>query len=140
MKIFRPDHVAGQKEITRAGNFAMNEVNYLTYADRRDKDVYYNDEEYDSFADGVDENWAEVSEYCDENYYNYNYNYDYYDDYYGDDEYWDEVGDCYYEESDALGNDEEYVDDSEVPLDVLQAATDHEEAYVTYLQAQTKMR
>ena len=36
LKIFGPDHVAGQKEITRAGNFAMNEVNYLTYADRRE--------------------------------------------------------------------------------------------------------
>ena len=71
LKIFKPDHVAGHKEITRASNFATNEANFVSGADKSDVEVYYHKDEYDSYADHVDENWAEYSEYGDEGDYYY---------------------------------------------------------------------
>ena len=88
LKIFNPDHVAGHKEIARASNFATNEAKFVSGADKSDVEVYYHEEEYDSYAGHVDENWAEYSEYGDEGdyYYNYHLGEDHSDYYYGDDD------------------------------------------------------
>ena len=66
LEIFKPNRVAGQKEITRASNFATNEAKFVSGADKSDVEVYYHEEEYDSYADHADENWTEYSEYGDE--------------------------------------------------------------------------